>query len=129
MTDVTALSNQLKSLQEERRRDVEETAEFINQLVTQGKLDQQKDTSRIKDEIERLRQDVSLRVNTNDLLETKEALSGQLDSKVELEEVQSALNECQTDIVKQLDEFKEVIQSELQRVQDDTYKAIDMKAD
>lgn len=129
MTDVTALSNQLKSLQEERRRDVEETAEFINQLVTQGKLDQQKDTSRIKDEIERLRQDVSLRVNTNDLLETKEVLSGQLDSKVELEEVQSALNECQTDIVKQLDEFKEVIQSELQRVQDDTYKAIDMKAD
>ena len=129
MTDVTALSNQLKSLQEERRRDVEETAEFINQLVTQGKLDQQKDTSRIKDEIERLRQDVSLRVNTNELLETKEVLSGQLDSKVELEEVQSALNECQTDIVKQLDEFKEEIQSELQRVQDDTYKAIDMKAD
>ena len=69
------------------------------------------------------------RVNGDDLLETKEVLVGQLDTKVDLEEVQGALNECQQDIVKQLDEFKEVIQQEIQRSQDDTFKAIDMKAD
>lgn len=127
--DVNIFKNSLKSLQDDRKRDVEETAEFINQLVTQGKLDQQKETSRIAEELEQIRQEIAERVNGNDLLETKEVLVNQLDAKVDLEEVQGALNECQSDIVKQLDEFKDVIQLEIQRAQDDTFKAIDMKAD
>jgi len=63
------------------------------------------------------------------LLETKAALTGQLDSKVELEEVQNALNECQTDIVRQLDDFKEVVYQEINRSQADTFKVMDNKAD
>ena len=50
--------------------------------------------------MDEIRRDVSLRVNTNELLETRQNLTGQLDTKVELQEVQNALNECQADIVK-----------------------------
>jgi len=32
--DIICFKEQLRNLQEERKRDVEETAEFINQLVT-----------------------------------------------------------------------------------------------
>lgn len=37
--EIICFKEQLRNLQDERKRDVEETAEFINQLVTQGKLD------------------------------------------------------------------------------------------
>ena len=59
--------------------------------------------------MEELRSDVTNRANTTELLETRQSLVGQLNSKVDLNEVQNALNECQQDIVRQLDSFKEVI--------------------
>ena len=37
--EIVVFKDQLRQLQEERKRDVEETAEFINQLVTQSKSD------------------------------------------------------------------------------------------
>lgn len=36
--------NELKNLQDERKRDVEETAEFINQLVTSAKGEQKQES-------------------------------------------------------------------------------------
>ena len=62
-------------------------------------------------------------------MDTKTNLACMLDGKVDLQEVQNALNECQADIVKQLDEFKEVIQTEIKLAQNETYKVIDQKAD
>lgn len=60
--------------------------------------------------MEEIRRDLGQRVATNEeLMATRSNLVGQLDTKVDLSEVQTALNECQTDIVKQLDQFKEVI--------------------
>lgn len=81
------------------------------------------------EQIEDVKREVNSRVNTTELLETKSNFAGMLDGKVDLLEVQNALNECQTDIVKQLDEFKEVIQSEIKFSQGETYKVIDCKAD
>ena len=56
-------------------------------------------------------------------------MTGQLNGKVDLEEVQNALNECQNDIVRQLDDFKEMVQQEISRSQMDTFKMMDSKAD
>ena len=39
-------------------------------------------------------------VTSEELMATRSNIVGQLDTKVDLSEVQTALNECQTDIVK-----------------------------
>ena len=127
--EILLLKEQLRSAQEERRRDVEETAEFINQLVTQSKLDYQKETNHLYEEMEDLRRDVSMRVNSTELMDTKTNFAGMLNNKVDIAEVQNALNECQADIVKQLDDFKLMIQTEIRNTQNETFKAIDCKAD
>lgn len=41
------LRDQLRSLQEERKRDVEETAEFIKQIITAGKQEWQREVARV----------------------------------------------------------------------------------
>jgi len=70
-----------------------------------------------------------MRVNSTELIDTRTNLAGQLDTKVDLIEVQNALNECQADIVKQLDDFKVLIQGEIRDAQNETYKVLDCKAD
>jgi hypothetical protein len=96
----------MKSLQDERKRDVEETAEFINQLLSQNKLDSTSEVNKIMNELDFIRRDMNDRVPVTDLEQTKTRLADQIESKVELNEVQTALNECQKDIVSQLNEFK-----------------------
>ena len=91
--------NELKSLQDERKRDVEETAEFINQLVSSAKVEQQQESQRVLKEIEHLRRDIAEKAPTSELLETNKNFIGQLQDKVDLNEVQTALTECQNDIV------------------------------
>ena len=92
----------------------------------QNKLDQQKEQSRLIDEMQSIRHEVAHRVGGAELLETKEFLAGQLDSKVELDEVQNALNECQSDIVRQLDDFKQIVQQEIRTATQDLYKLVDL---
>ena len=108
--EINLFKQQLKQLQDERKKDVEETAEFINQLITNSKGEQMQESQRMMKEIEHLRRDVAEKVPTVELLETKSNFIGQLESKVELNEVQSALSDCQQDIVQQLDEFKQSVQ-------------------
>ena len=79
--------------------------------------------------MEEIRRELMQRVGTEELMATRSNLAGQLDTKVDLNEVQSALNECQADIVKQLDSFKEVIQGEIRDSQNETFKVVDCKAD
>lgn len=78
--------------------------------MTQSKSDQERETNKISEEIDLIRHDVAHRANNDELMQTKEHLTGQLNGKVDLEEVQTALNECQNDIVRQLDDFKEMVQ-------------------
>ena len=97
--------------------------------MTQSKSDQERETNKISEEIDLIRRDVAHRANNDELMQTKEHLTGQLNGKVDLEEVQNALNECQNDIVRQLDDFKEMVQQEISRSQMDTFKMMDCKAD
>ena len=120
----------MKSLQDERKKDVEETADFINQLITQSKEDNLAEINRVTSEIDLVRRDLQDRaVLINDLEQTKSNLVDQLETKVDLNEVQSALNECQNDIIQQLNEFKDIIKGELKATQNETFVALDNKAD
>jgi len=50
-------------------------------------------------ELEVIRREIGDKAPTLELLETKSNFIGQLEAKVNLKEVQGALNECQNDIV------------------------------
>lgn len=79
--------------------------------------------------MELLKREMSQRANCAELIETRSNLVGQLESKVDLHEVQAALNDCQADIVKQLDQFKEAVKEEIQEGQADVLRQLDCKAD
>ena len=42
-------------MQEERKRDVEETAEFIKQIISTGKQDWQREIQRVENQLEKLK--------------------------------------------------------------------------
>ena len=53
------LRDQFKAVQDERRRDVEETAEFIKGLINSGKQETSKELGRLGGEVERVRKEVA----------------------------------------------------------------------
>ncbi len=81
-------------MQEERKRDVEETADFIKQIINTGKSEQQKELSKVGGDIERLRRDLADKSAVSEFLDFKSKLYASLEGKVSLKEVQGALNEC-----------------------------------
>ncbi len=118
----------MKTMQEERKKDVEDTADFINQLINNSKNEQQREHRRVLGELEVIRREIADKAPTLELLETKSNFIGQLEAKVDLKEVQGALNECQNDIVAQLEEFKNSIHKDLRQSQDDIFRMMDCKA-
>lgn len=103
----------MKQLQDERKKDVEDTADFINQLLNNSKAEQQREHRRVLGELEVLRREIADKAPTFELIETKSYFIAQLENKVDLKEVQSALNDCQQDIVQQLDEFKTTLNRDI----------------
>lgn len=55
-------------------------------------------------------------------------MASAIDTKVEIREVQQALNECQGDIRHQLKEFRETVNSEQKQTEADLRKIVDRKA-
>jgi hypothetical protein len=47
LDEIFFIRDQFKQLQDERKKDVEETAEFIKTIITNGKLEQQRDLQQI----------------------------------------------------------------------------------
>ena len=88
------MRDQFKSLQEERKRDIEETADFIKQLISQSKLDSQKEFQKVTVDLDRFRRDLQEKASCNEVAETIARLASVVESKVDLREVQAALNEC-----------------------------------
>ena len=58
-------------MQDERKRDVEETADFINQLINNSKAEQQREQRIVLGELEVIRREVADKAPTIQLLETK----------------------------------------------------------
>ena len=67
-------------------------------MIGAGKVEWQKEVGRLTVEMERVRRDCSEKANANEVAEMLAKITTTLESKVDLREVQQALNECQTDI-------------------------------
>jgi hypothetical protein len=92
-------------LQEERKRDVEETADFVKQVITQGKQEWQRECVRLEGLLERVRRESMT-------AEGAARVMALLEAKVDIREVQQALNECQGDIREQLLDFRAAVANE-----------------
>ena len=75
-----------------------------------------------------MRRDLIDKCNVSELLEAKSKIYTQLEVKVELKEVQNALNECQNEIVEQLSDYKKTIKNDLHQTESDIFKIIERKA-
>ena len=69
--DLKCHKESLRRLQDERKRDVEETADFIKQLVNSQKNESAREMTRVLNEIEHLRRDIADKSSNTDLLNTK----------------------------------------------------------
>lgn len=87
LDEIFFLRDQIKLMQEERKKDVEETAEFIKSLINNNKMDIAKDMQRILGDFDKVRRDLSDRAPITELLDLKSKILSQLDMKVELKEV------------------------------------------
>ena len=58
----------IRSLQEERKRDIEETADFVKQLMDNFKDELQRDVYQFKDDIEKLKKDMFDRTTVQEML-------------------------------------------------------------
>ena len=128
LDEIFFIRDQLKQIQEDRKKDVEETADFIKQIINQGKQEQQKDLQMTISDFERLRREMADKCNVTELFDFKQKMQSSLDKKVDLKEVQEALNQCQKEITTQLGDFKRNLKSDVGQVENDLNKMIERKA-
>ena len=64
-----------------------------------------------------------------EVLSVKQSLTSMLDSKVDVKEVQGALNDCQADLAEQLSQFKQKIGDKLREQEIGLNRVIDRKVD
>ena len=83
-----------KHLQDERKRDIDETALFIKQLISQTKQEIQAELQKASIDIDRLRRDIGERASCSEVAETIARMATVIEQKVDIREVQTALNEC-----------------------------------
>jgi hypothetical protein len=77
----------MRAIQEDRRRDIEETAEFVKQVIAAGKNEWQKEVARVSNEVERVRREAQEKANANEVAEMLAKITANLESKVDLREV------------------------------------------
>ena len=71
LDEIFFIRDQLKHLQDERKKDVEETADFIKQIINTGKMEQQKELQKMLSDIERMRRELTDKCTLTELLELK----------------------------------------------------------
>lgn len=98
MDELFFLKEQSKHLQDVHKKDIEETSEFIKQIISASKQDQQKEYQKQMVDLDRLHSKMSDKASLAELNQMQERMGAALDTKVDLREVQQALNECQGDI-------------------------------
>ena len=62
-----------------------------------------------------------------DLISTKQSITSLLDTKVDVKEVQNALNDCQSDLGEQLNEFKQKLADKAKEQEINLTRLIDRK--
>lgn len=78
--------------------------------------------------MDRIRRDTAERANANEVAEMLAKITTTLEAKVDLREVQQALNDCQSDIKDQLLDFRSSVQADQRQTEMDIRKLVDRKA-
>lgn len=107
---------------------MEETADFIKSIINNAKLEQQKELSKVAGDLDHMRKILADKCSVSELLEAKAKMSSAIEGKVDIKEVQTALNECQNEICEQLADFKKSVKNDIHQVESDIYKIIERKA-
>lgn len=129
LDEIFSYKEQLRQLQEERKRDIEETADFIKQVMETNKQEFSRDLQGVRGDLEKARNDIVDRCSMQEVLNIKQTLLLSLDSKVDVKEVQNALNECQQDLAEQLTAYKTKTTESLKNMEVNLNRVIDRKVD
>ena len=95
LDEIFGYNEQIRQLQEERKRDIQETADFIKEVMENNKQEFNRDMQNLRTDLDKARNDIVDRCSMQEVLGIKQALIVSLDTKVDVKEVQNALNECQ----------------------------------
>lgn len=129
LDEICAYKEQLRQLQDERKRDIEETADFIKQVIDNQKHDWNRDLSALKMDTEQMKKEMVDKCSLQEMVNIKQSLLQQIDQKVDLKEVQNALNDCQNDLAEQLTQFKGKIHEKTQAQEISLTRLIERKVD
>lgn len=88
-----------------------------------------RDMQNMRTDLEKSRNDLADRCSMQEVLSIKQSLTAQLDQKVDVKEVQNALNECQQDLAEQLTSYKTKTSDSLKNLEVSLNRIIDRKVD
>lgn len=130
--EMARISERLKILMEDRQNDIEETAKYVKQMTATTKKDIEKDLIKLLEDFEGLRRSMEEMLNKKlekkDFLDFRNKLSNELEQKVDLSEVQAALNTSQSDISSRFVEFKEEIKTLIRGHENEVFSLMNKKA-
>ena len=130
--EITRITERLKILMEDRQNDIEETAKFVKQLTANTRKDMEKDLIKLLEDFENMRKTMeellSKKLDKKELIEFRGKVSKDLEQKVDLSEVQAALNSSQSDISSRFIEFKEEIKTVIRGHENEIFGLMNKKA-
>lgn len=130
--EIYRVNDQMTGILEDRRKDMEETGQLVKQMAANLKKETQSQSNKIDEELGNfkkiLEEGLSKKLDKKEFLETKAKILSELDGKVDVAEVQKALNQCQEDISNQFAEYKEDVSALIQEHENEMLKSISKKA-
>lgn len=93
------------------------------------KQDLATDFDKVYKQLDGLKRDVIEKSSLKEMLQIKQALTSEIQNKVDLKEVQQVLNECQNDISEQLTMYKQKINDKIVNQEVSLTRVIERKAD
>lgn len=87
MDEVFQNKEQIRYFQDQRKNDIEETADFVKQLFDGFKDDTLKELHFNRTELDKFKRDLVDKANIQEMLNMKQSLLSQLDMKVDIKEV------------------------------------------
>ena len=87
LDEIFGYNEQIRQLQEERKRDIQETADFIKEVMENNKQEFNRDMQNLRTDLDKARNDIVDRCSMQEVLGIKQALMVSLDTKVDVEPV------------------------------------------
>jgi len=130
--DIHRLSEQVKTILQERRHDLEETTNMAKTISNNAKKELQLTTDTLAEDIERLRRELeeilAKKVDKKEFSHTKAKLQSFIEGKADIAEIQNTIDSWQSDINLRFKENKEEIKSLLKEQENEVYNILNKKA-